>query len=190
MKPRHSLFIFKNFLTFLSIADLQCCVSFQCRAKWISYLYGRFYFHTDHYRVLIGVPCAIYSGCYLVIYFMYSGVYTSVPISQFLPPSLSTSITISLLSTSVTLLLFYSKFICTILFFFFFIPHKNDTGLPTGASGKEPACKCRGHKRCGKIPWRKARQPPPVFLPGESLGQRSLAGYSPQVTKSWTQLND
>ena len=31
----------------------------------------------------------------------------------------------------------------------------------------------------GKIPWRKAQQPPPVFLPGESQGQRSLAGYGP-----------
>ena len=31
----------------------------------------------------------------------------------------------------------------------------------------------------GKIPWRRARQPNPVFLPGESHGQRSLAGYSP-----------
>ena len=30
----------------------------------------------------------------------------------------------------------------------------------------------------GKIPWR-AQQPTPVFLPGESHGQRSLAGYSP-----------
>ena len=31
----------------------------------------------------------------------------------------------------------------------------------------------------GKIPWRSAWQPTPVFLPGESYGQRSLAGYSP-----------
>ena len=31
----------------------------------------------------------------------------------------------------------------------------------------------------GKIPWRRARQPTPVFLPGESQGQRSLAGYGP-----------
>jgi len=31
----------------------------------------------------------------------------------------------------------------------------------------------------GKIPWRRAWQPTPVFLPGESQGQRSLAGYSP-----------
>ena len=27
-------------------------------------------------------------------------------------------------------------------------------------------------------PWRRKRQPAPVFLPGESHGQRSLAGYS------------
>ena len=31
----------------------------------------------------------------------------------------------------------------------------------------------------GKIPWRREWQPTPVFLPGESQGQSSLAGYSP-----------
>ena len=31
----------------------------------------------------------------------------------------------------------------------------------------------------GKIPWRRTWQPTPVFLPGESHGQRSLMGYSP-----------
>ena len=31
----------------------------------------------------------------------------------------------------------------------------------------------------GKIPWKRERPPTPVFLPGESHGQRSLAGYSP-----------
>ena len=30
-----------------------------------------------------------------------------------------------------------------------------------------------------KIPWRRKWQPTPVFVPGESHGQRSLAGYSP-----------
>ena len=30
-----------------------------------------------------------------------------------------------------------------------------------------------------KAPWRRAWQPIPVFLPGESHGQRSLVGYSP-----------
>ena len=30
-----------------------------------------------------------------------------------------------------------------------------------------------------KIPWRRAWKPTPVFLPGESHGQKSLVGYSP-----------
>ena len=30
-----------------------------------------------------------------------------------------------------------------------------------------------------KIPWRREWQPTPVFLPGESQGQRSLEGYDP-----------
>ena len=35
------------------------------------------------------------------------------------------------------------------------------------------------HPWVGKILWRRAWQPTPVFLAGESHGQRSLAGYSP-----------
>ena len=31
----------------------------------------------------------------------------------------------------------------------------------------------------GKSPWRRVWQPTPVFLPGESCGERSLVGYSP-----------
>ena len=31
----------------------------------------------------------------------------------------------------------------------------------------------------GRISWRRKWQPTPVFLPGESHGKRSLAGYSP-----------
>ena len=59
-------------------------------------------------------------------------------------------------------------------------------GFPGGASGKNPTCQCR---RCRfdpwvrKIPWRRIQQPTPVFLPGESHGQRSLVGYSPQDHK-------
>ena len=58
-------------------------------------------------------------------------------------------------------------------------------GFPGGTSGKEPACQCRRCKNCrfnpwvGQIPWRRAWQPTPIFLPGESHGQRSLEGYSP-----------
>ena len=40
-----------------------------------------------------------------------------------------------------------------------------------------------------KIPWRRKWQSTPVFLPGESHGQRNLAGYSPWVLKSQTQLS-
>ena len=32
-------------------------------------------------------------------------------------------------------------------------------------------------------PWKRAWQPTPVFLPGESNGQRSLVGYSPKGCK-------
>ena len=45
---------------------------------------------------------------------------------------------------------------------------------------KKPA-----YKRCGfdpwvgKLPWRRAWQPTPLFLPGEFHEQRSLVGYSP-----------
>ena len=35
----------------------------------------------------------------------------------------------------------------------------------------------------GKISWRRKWQPTPVFLPGKSLGQRSLAGDSPRGSK-------
>ena len=45
-----------------------------------------------------------------------------------------------------------------------------------------PAMQETGFDPCiGKTPWRRAWKPTPVFLPGESLGQRSLAGYSPRV---------
>ena len=35
----------------------------------------------------------------------------------------------------------------------------------------------------GQIPWRRKWKPTPVFLPGESHGQRSLAGYRPRDHK-------
>ena len=50
---------------------------------------------------------------------------------------------------------------------------------------KETACNAGNVKRGGfdiwvkKIPWRRAWQPIPVFLPGKCHGQRNLAGYSP-----------
>ena len=37
-----------------------------------------------------------------------------------------------------------------------------------------------------KIPWRRKWQPTPVFLPGESQGQKSLAGHSSWIAESDT----
>ena len=53
-------------------------------------------------------------------------------------------------------------------------------GFPSGTSGKEPVCQSGRLKRrefgpwVQRIPWRRARQSTPVFLPGERHGQRRL----------------
>ena len=55
-------------------------------------------------------------------------------------------------------------------------------GFPGGISGKEPASQCRRSKRCwfdlwvGKILWRRACQPTPVFLPGKILWTEQPGG--------------
>ena len=59
---------------------------------------------------------------------------------------------------------------------------KFNLGLPPWLSGKEFACNAGDPDLISWVretPWRRAWQPTPVFLPGESHGQRSLAGYSP-----------
>ena len=60
-------------------------------------------------------------------------------------------------------------------------------GFPDGSDSKESTCNAGdlglildSGRSLGK---RMARQPTPVFLPGEVRGQRSLAGYSPQDYK-------
>ena len=65
--------------------------------------------------------------------------------------------------------------------------------FPGRASGKEPACQCRRHERrgfspwVGKVPWRRAWQPTPGFLPGESRGHRAWQATVHRVAKSGTQ---
>ena len=65
------------------------------------------------------------------------------------------------------------------------VERRNFLGFPGGARGRYG----RSHKRrefdpwVEKILWRRAWQPTPVFLPGESLGQRDLASYSPLCHK-------
>ena len=72
------------------------------------------------------------------------------------------------------LTLYHSYLFCIIRYF--------QCGL---LSSKESACQFkrlwrhRFYPWVRKISWRKAWQPTPVFLPGESHGQRSLAEYSP-----------
>ena len=46
--------------------------------------------------------------------------------------------------------------------------------LPANAGDR-----CGFHPWVKEIPWRRKWQPTPVFLPGESHGQRRLTGYSP-----------
>ena len=58
---------------------------------------------------------------------------------------------------------------------------RKEAGLLTWLIGKEPTSQCRSlgfDPWVGKIPWRRAWQPTPVFLPGKSHEQRNLVGYS------------
>ena len=60
--------------------------------------------------------------------------------------------------------------------------------LPRWLRGKEPAVQelqeTRVRSLGGEDPWRRAWPPTPVFLPGESQGQRSLASSSPRGHKA------
>ena len=55
---------------------------------------------------------------------------------------------------------------------------------------------CRRHKRLrfdpwvGEIPWRRAWQSTPLFLPGELQGQRSLAGLRSQEESDMTEVTE
>ena len=67
----------------------------------------------------------------------------------------------------------------------YFLMRHREKGLPRRLSGKESTYHCRRHRSCEfypwvrKIPWKRKWQPSPVFLPGESHGQRSLVSCSP-----------
>ena len=60
------------------------------------------------------------------------------------------------------------------------LPLHKSLDFPGGASDKEPACQYRRRKRhgfhlwVGNVLWRRAWQPTPVFLSGESYGHNSL----------------
>ena len=72
-----------------------------------------------------------------------------------------------------------SSWCVQLVFIFFLNLILYERGSPGGTSGKEPTCQCRRHgfdPWVGKILWRKAWQPTPVFLPGESQGWGNLVG--------------
>ena len=66
---------------------------------------------------------------------------------------------------------------------------KDFLGFPVGwlkKKKKKSTCQCRRLRFdpwVGKMPWKRKWQPAPVFLPGESHGQRGLVGYSLQGCK-------
>ena len=52
-------------------------------------------------------------------------------------------------------------------------------GFPSGSAGKESACSAGDpgfYPWVGKLPWRRAWQPTPVFLPGKSLWTEEPGG--------------
>ena len=76
-----------------------------------------------------------------------------------------------LLSIKLTILLF------SVSLFYVFIAPYVFSGLPWWLSGKEATCNAGdvgSIPGLGRFPWRRAWQPTPVFLPGESHGQRNL----------------
>ena len=71
-----------------------------------------------------------------------------------------------------------------------------NSSFPGGVVGKESAvAQCKRHKKCqfsprvGKISWRRARQPTPVFLLENPMGRGAWQATFLGVAKSRTQLN-
>ena len=64
--------------------------------------------------------------------------------------------------------------------------HTTREGLPQCHGAKESSCSAGDMGSLDrKIPWRRAWQHTPLFLPGESHGQRSLLGHSPWACRVW-----
>ena len=89
----------------------------------------------------------------------------------------------------------YTYRLCGLPPFFGQSQFKIQLGFTGDTRGKEPACQCR---RCGfnpwvgKVPWRRAWQPTPVFLPGESMdrgGWRAKSIGSPKSRARLRQLS-
>ena len=127
---------------YCSVVTFQCCASFYCITKWISHTYIYIYPFPFGFPFYLGYHSVLswvhYSMFLSVVYFIHS---INSAYESFQPPDSSHP-----------------------------IPFQ---GFPSGTTGKNPPAG-RGHRRygfdpcVGKMPWRRAWQPTPVFLPGES----------------------
>ena len=100
---------------------------------------------------------------------------------------LGLEITLALFSQHLLPLLHFSVYLCTDIFLVCSISRGKQQNGKDQRSLQENQ-RCGFSPWAGKILWKRAQQPTPVFLPGESHGQRSLEGYSLRVAKSRTQL--
>ena len=90
---------------------------------------------------------------------------------------------------NIHLYVFLRNTVCSAIFN---LPLDIKLRLPRQHNGKESTCQCRRCEKCGfdlclkKIPWSRIWRPAPVFLPGESHGQRNLVGYRPGGCKEFS----
>ena len=83
-----------------SIVDLQCCVSFWCAVKWLSYTYLYIFFFSILFSIT--VCCRILNRVSLLFtHSIYTSLHLLIPNSQSFPPPTS------LFSMSVSLFLFH-----------------------------------------------------------------------------------
>ena len=72
--------------------------------------------------------------------------------------------------------------------------HTHLSGFPGGASGKEPTCQCRRHRKCelnpwvGKIPFRRDGNPFQYSCLENPMDRIAWWTTVRGVTKSWTRL--